>query len=285
MVFLAEPSTSPSRAALVKEIKKAFPKASWTEYTPVDLSTSEQAAQAVFGKTVRSLPQLAKAKRVLSLDADFLSAADGHTAFTRDFAKSRKVKDSKDAKKMSRLYSVESTLTATGAAADHRLRLSSTQIGAFAALIGAEILKQKNAGGAAIAQLEKAGASLSVDSKWIEECAADLVQNAGKSLVLAGEHLPKSVHAIVFAINDALNAPVKYVEVASAATGIDAAAERLNKGDVKTLVVLGGNPAYDAPVDLDWAATQAKAETSIYLATPPTKPPQFPACSLPVRTT
>ncbi len=265
LVFLAEPSTSPSRAALVQEIKKAFPKATWTEYAPVDLSTSEQAAQAVFGKTLRSLPQFAKAKRVLSLDADFLSGADGHTAFTRDFAKSRKVKDSKDAKKMSRLYSVESTLTATGAAADHRLRLSSTQIGAFAALVGAEILKAKKAGGAAIAKLEKAGASLNVDSKWIEECAADLVENAGKSLVVAGENLPKSVHAIVFAINDALNAPVKYVEVATAAASIEAAAARLNKGDVKTLVVLGGNPVYDAPVDLEWAATQAKAETSIYL--------------------
>ena len=43
---------------------------------------------------------------------------------------------------MSRLYSVESTLSSTGSAADHRLRLSASQIISFVALIGAEILSQ-----------------------------------------------------------------------------------------------------------------------------------------------
>ena len=46
---------------------------------------------------------------------------------------------------MSRLYSVEGTLTSTGSAADHRLRLSSSQIPAFTALVGAAILKAKGA--------------------------------------------------------------------------------------------------------------------------------------------
>ena len=265
LVFLAEPSTSPSRAELVRQIKLTFPKATWTEYTALDLSASEQAAQAVFGRTVRALPKFAKAKRVLSLDADFLSAADGHTAFVRDFAKARRVKNSKDAKQMNRLYSVESTLTATGAAADHRLRLSSNQIGAFAALLGAEVLKQKHVGATLVAELEKAGASLNVDSQWIRECATDLVKYSGKSLVVAGDHLPKSVHAIVFAVNEALEAPIKYVEVPAAPEGIATAVNRLNEGDVETLVMLGGNPVYDAPVDLDWKAAQGKAKTSVYL--------------------
>ncbi|MDP4694722.1 MAG: TAT-variant-translocated molybdopterin oxidoreductase, partial [Opitutales bacterium] len=106
LVFLAEPSTSPSRAALVTQIKKAFPAATWTEYTPIDQSTSEQAAKAVFGKTLRALPDFSKAKRVLSLDADFLLNADASIGLARDFVKTRKVKDSKDAKKMSRLYAV-----------------------------------------------------------------------------------------------------------------------------------------------------------------------------------
>jgi len=56
LVFLAEPSTSPSRAKLVKQIKQAFPKAIWAENTAIDQSTSEQAAQAVFGQSLRSLP-------------------------------------------------------------------------------------------------------------------------------------------------------------------------------------------------------------------------------------
>ena len=265
LVFLAEPSTSPSRAALVNQVKKAFPKATWTENTAIDQSTSEQAAQAVFGKSLRALPEFTKAKRVLALDAEFLINADGSLSQARDFTKTRKVKDSKDATKMSRLYSVESTLTSTGSMADHRLRLSSSQMGAFIAQIGAAVLQKKHVGGPLAAELAKIGASLKVDAKWIDACATDLVENAGHSIIVAGEHLPKSVHAIVIAINEALSAPINYVEVPTAEQGIATAAARLNKGDVETLVILGGNPVYDAPIDLDWSAAQAKATQSIYI--------------------
>lgn len=254
LVFLAEPSTSPSRAALVAQIKETFPEATWTEYTPIDQSTSEQAAKAVFGKSLRSIPDFSKAKRVLSLDADFLLNADASIGLARDFVKTRKVKDSKDATKMSRLYSVESSLTSTGSMADHRLRLSSSQMGAFIAQL-ASALGVKGV---------SADSSLKLDAKWIEECAADLIANKGHSLVIAGEHLPKSVHAIVIAINAALAAPINYLEVADAEAGIADAVARLNEGDVKTLIILGGNPVYNAAADLDWPAAQAKAAESIY---------------------
>ena len=265
LVFLAEPSTSPSRAKLVKQIKQAFPKAIWAENTAIDQSTSEQAAQAVFGQSLRSLPEFTKAKRVLALDAEFLMNADGSLSQARDFTKTRKVKDSKDAKKMSRLYSVESTLTSTGSMADHRLRLSSSQMGAFIAQVGAAVLNKKHVGGPLAAELAKIGGSLKVDAQWVDACATDLVENAGHSIIIAGEHLPKSVHAIVIAINEALSAPINYVAVPTAEQGIAAAVARLNKGAVETLVILGGNPVYDAPIDLDWSAAQAQATESIYI--------------------
>jgi molybdopterin-containing oxidoreductase family iron-sulfur binding subunit len=265
LVFLAEPSTSPSRAKLVKLLKKTFPKATWTENTAIDQTASEQAALAVFGKTLRALPELSKAKRVLALDAEFLINADGSLSQARDFTKTRKVKDSKDATKMSRLYSVESTLTATGAMADHRLRLSTSQMGAFIAQLGAAVLEKKHVGGPLAAELAKVGASLKVDAQWIDACATDLVENAGHSIIIAGEHLSVSVHEIVIAINAALSAPINYVEVPDAEKGIAVATARLNEGDVDTLVILGGNPVYDAPIDLNWADAQAKAGQSIYI--------------------
>ena len=265
LVFLAETSTSPSRAKLVKQIKQAFPKAIWAENTAIDQSTSEQAAQAVFGQSLRSLPEFTKAKRVLALDAEFLMNADGSLSQARDFTKTRKVKDSKDAKKMSRLYSVESTLTSTGSMADHRLRLSSSQMGAFIAQVGAAVLNKKHVGGPLAAELAKIGGSLKVDAQWVDACATDLVENAGHSIIIAGEHLPKSVHAIVIAINEALSAPINYVAVPTAEQGIAAAVARLNKGAVETLVILGGNPVYDAPIDLNWSAAQAQATESIYI--------------------
>ena len=42
-------------------------------------------------------------------------------------------------------------------------------------------------------------------------------------------------------------------------------ARALNAGEVSTLVVLGGNPVYNAPVELDWAATQRKAKLVVRL--------------------
>ena len=265
LVFVAEPSTSPSRARLVEQIKQAFPKALWTEHTAIDQSSSEQAAQAVFGQALRSLPDFTKAKRVLALDAEFLINADGSLGQARDFTKTRKVKDSTEAKKMSRLYSVESTLTSTGSMADHRLRLSSSQMGAFIAQIGAAVLQKKQLGGPLAAQLADAGSSLKVDQQWIDACASDLVENAGKAIVVAGEHLPKSVHAIVIAINAALAAPLRYVAVPAPAAGLAAAVARLNQGNVANLVIVGGNPVYDAPVDFNWAEAQAKAAQSVYI--------------------
>ena len=191
--------------------------------------------------------------------------ADGSLSQARDFTKTRKVKDSKDAKKMSRLYSVESTLTSTGSMADHRLRLSSSQMGAFIAQVGAAVLNKKHVGGPLAAELAKIGGSLKVDAQWVDACATDLVENAGHSIIIAGEHLPKSVHAIVIAINEALSAPINYVAVPTAEQGIAAAVARLNKGTVETLVILGGNPVYDAPIDLDWSAAQAQATETIYI--------------------
>ena len=261
LVFLAESSTSPSRAALVARIKATFPAATWAEYAAIEESTAEQAATAIMGKPVRVLPQYDKAERILALDADFTACIGA----ARSFAKTRKVKNAKEAEKMSRLYAVESLSTNTGALADHRLRLGSSRMGAFIARIAAAVLKARPVDGLPAASLEKLGAGLDVDAKWIEACAADLVEHAGHSLVVAGEHLPKSVHVIVHALNEVLKAPVKYLDVPAAEKGIEAAVARLNTGDVKTLVVVGGNPVFDAPVDLAWAAAQAKAATSIFL--------------------
>jgi molybdopterin-containing oxidoreductase family iron-sulfur binding subunit len=266
LVFLAEPSTSPSRLALVAELKSTFPKSTWTEYAPLVSNNSESAAEAVFGKPLLAQPDFEKADRILSLDADFVGEGDAKTAHARAFSRTRKVKDQKDASKMSRLYAVESILTNTGSMADHRLRLGSSEMGAFIAAVTLAVLKANNKYTAFVAELESIASQLSLESKWVEECAADLASHSGHSLVVAGAHLPKSVHAIVHVLNAALKAPINYLPATPAVAGIEAAIARLNSGDVANLVILGGNPIYNAPADLDWASAQAKAKQSLILS-------------------
>jgi len=258
LVILAEPGTSPSRARLVKELQAKLPQATWAEYTPIERAASARAASKALGRPVRQLPDFEAAKRVLAIDSDFLGK-DGDIALARGFSKNRKVQNTDEASGMSRLYSVESAMSTTGAMADHRMRLSASQMGAFAAKIALAL------GVSVPAAVGGAADSLAIDSKWVEECAADLKSNSGQSLVVAGEHLPESVHIVVVAINEALRAPVKFLELPEPAAGIEAAAARLSKGN-KTLVILGGNPVYDAPVDLDFKALVAKADTSIHLS-------------------
>lgn len=248
LAILAESSSSPSRARLVKALKQRLPQAIWAEYDAINDAPPPEAARAVFGKSVKPLYHFDKAKRVVSIDADFFHAESGSLGYTRDFAKGRKVVKKNDP--MNRLYTVESTFTLTGSMADHRLRLASSHMLAFAAALGAKVT-----GDSTLARLAR-GLEFKDQEAWIEACAADLAQHKGECVVVAGSHLPAQVHAIVYAINLALgNAgkTIDFVEVpenkAASLAELSAAAKA---GKVDTLVVLGGNPCYNAPADLDF---------------------------------
>ena len=250
LAFLAEESASPTRARLLKKLRAQFPQAIWSEYEPVTDEPPAAAAQTVFGQSVKPIYQFAKAERIVSLDADFLSAESGSLYYAREFAKGRRVKKKDDP--MNRLYVVESALTLTGSMADHRLRLASSHVLAFAASLAEQVT-----GDAAFAKLAQ---GLDAKPEWIAECANDLKNAKGTSLVVAGAHQPAAVHAIAYAINAALGNighTVDFVEVpASSASSIGQLAAAIKAGSVKTLVILGGNPAYNVPADLDWAALQ-----------------------------
>ena len=247
LAFLARPSTSPTRARLVAAVQAALPKARWIEYTPV----SQRRAEAALG--VRALPDFAKARRILSLDADFLGAGDAAVEATRAYSAGRRADTAAEAAQMTRLYVVESTFTVTGAAADHRLRAASSHISALAARFAAEVLAQLGKP----ASFKVSG--LKVDDPWVKECVADLVSAKGQALIVAGDHLSADAHRAVALANAALGAAVRYVAVPAVAAGTIA---DLAAKPASTLVILGGNPAYDAPADVKFAAV-AKAATKV----------------------
>ncbi len=252
LAFLAEVSSSPTRARLVASLRTKFPRAIWAEYEPVADEPPAEAAQAAFGAAVKPIYDFAKAQRIVSIDADFLQAESGSLYYARSFSKGRRVTKKDDP--MNRLYVAESALTITGSMADHRLRLASSHMLAFAAALAVRL------GGANAAGLEPLTQGLDLNAKWIEACAADLAGHRGTSVVVAGSHLPAAVHAVVYGINQALGnvgQTVTFVAVEPrTAAPISDLATAIKGGSVKTLVVLGGNPVYNAPADLDWAALQ-----------------------------
>lgn len=258
LAFLADESASPTRARLVTKLKQLYPRAVWAEYEPVQDEPPVAAAQAAFGRNVKPVYRFAQAKRILSLDADFFHAEAGSLYYARDFAKGRRVNKPTD--EMNRLYVVESGFSLTGSMADHRLRLASQDILSLAAAIANKV---HGAGFEPFALENK----LSVNPQWIEQCAKDLMAHPGESLVVAGAHQPEYVHMVAYAINAKLGnlgKTVDFVEFTpSGASTIQALATAIKAGAVKTLVVLGGNPAYNAPADLDFAALLKSVPTVI----------------------
>ena len=130
-----------------------------------------------------------------------------------------------------------------------------------AAALAAEILKS----GSGVTGLEAWDCRPGVDAKWISECAKDLRANAGKSLVVAGYRQPLAVHLLAHAMNAALG-NIGQTVVLPRGSGVEGgrpgrAGAGAERREVETLVMLGGNPVYTAPADLDWATTQRKAKT------------------------
>ncbi|MBW8863445.1 MAG: TAT-variant-translocated molybdopterin oxidoreductase, partial [Verrucomicrobia bacterium] len=72
LAFLAESSTSQSRARLQKVIATKFPKSKWFVYDAIDSGIHQRAATQAFGRPVRPVFNFDKAKVILSLDCDFL---------------------------------------------------------------------------------------------------------------------------------------------------------------------------------------------------------------------
>ena len=265
LAFLLERNNSPSRARLWKSLSGQWPQARWYTHDAVDLDIHRRAATLAFAKPVEPFWQFDKANVVVSLDCDFLgSEGDVHNHIRR-FSQRRRLEKPQDTPV--RLYLAESLMSVTGFNADHRLRLPGSAVVLLAAALAAEIRKP---GGSEVEALAKAaGVEVQWMAKWVANCAVDLAANRGRSLVMAGHRQPLEAHLLAHAMNAALGNVGQTVLLHAApeakAGGLPELAQALKAGEVETLVVLGGNPVYTAPADLDWAKTQRQAKTVVRL--------------------
>ncbi len=257
--FLVEQTTSPLVADLLGRVRAAAPEARFTAYSPTLRGSFAEAARALFGRPLALLYDLSAADVILILDDDLLGAGPMHLRYARQFAARRRPPG-----EMSRLYVVEAAMSPTGSIADHRLRRRSSEIAGVAAAIAAEVARS-HAGA-----LGRFGAFA---DDFTRAVARDLARARGRALVVAGDRQPPEVHALVHLMNDALGAvgktvlavPLPTVDAADAAQPLADLAAELDSGMVDTLVVLGGNPSYTAPADLDFARRLKRAGESLYL--------------------
>ncbi len=255
--ILTQTVSSPTLAAQIHDYLAANPQAKWHVYEPINRDNVYEGAELAFGEAVETRYDLSKADVIVSLDADFLYAGfPGSTRYTRDFAARR----NPDAN-MNRLYVVESTPSSTGMKADHRLPLRASEIEGIAkALVYSVNYEQP---GSVIAGLPGPRPPISPEhQKFVGIAAGDLAKSKGSCVVIVGDHQPPAVHAIAHIINQALGnigKTVFYTDPVDAnpinrSQSLHALVEDMRAGKVDLLLILGGNPAYDAPAELEFAS-------------------------------
>ncbi len=245
--------SSPTLADQLRNFLKVYPQAKWHVYEPINRDNVLEGAKLAFGQPVETHYDFSKADVIVSLDADFLYAGfPGNTRYIRDFAKRR----NPDSGNMNRLYVIESTPSSTGAKADHRLSMRAKEIEEFASDLSSHM-------GLKLGELVTLDSTVSqnVADSFATSLIHDLNNHRGASVVIAGDHQSAPVHALAHTLNQSLGNvgktvfytdPVDANPVNQTESIKDLVAD-INGGKVDLLVILGGNPAYDAPADLNFA--------------------------------
>ena len=238
--------TSPTLAGQIRRLQAELPNMVWHQWEPAGRDQAREGARLAFGEYVDAQYRVDQAQVVVALDADVLGCGPLGVKYAREFAARRRVTGGR--REMNRLYVVEPTPSVTGSIADHRLPLQAGLVGPFALSLAAAL------------GVPGATRSPAADqfATWIAPLSRDLQRHRGSCLVVAGDDQPAAVHAVVHAINQALDnvgRTVVYTEPVEASpidqlSSLRQLAADMGAGKVDTLVVIDANPLYTAPADL-----------------------------------
>ncbi len=252
--ILLQPCASPTRDRLIRLVRQALPEARRHAYSPLPDDQSRAATRAVFGRPLDQVFALDQADVILTLGGDVLGSGAGHVRYAADFADRRRIAD----RPPPILYAVETTPSLTGARAARRLAAAPRDIEHFARQI--------------FAHVEMGAPATPNQHSLAQRAAEDLARAGPQALVAAGREQPVTVQAIAHALNSRLGAigtTVRYIEPLFAGAGdmgsLTELASAIAAGDVEALLVLGGNPVYDAPADIAFAELLDRVPLSIHI--------------------
>ena len=270
--ILTGATTSPSTMALLRQAADQGAKIYLHE--PVCRTNEMRGLRQACGTAAMTQLDLGAADLIVDFDANCLQDHPSALRNAKAFAAGRRAESGH----MNRLYCFESTFSITGGMADHRYPTAARDLGPAVWALAAELVLGEH--------LElPLGSSLTASqlAPWrghaaagpdVAHLARDLMAHRGRCLVTAGLRQDPDIHALVHVLNVALGNvgpggaghPVGYLPFEMPAFGLlDELAADLNGGRVSTLVMLGGNPAYDAPADLNFRTAMARAAERIHL--------------------
>ncbi len=248
VAVLSEARSGPAADAARAAFAKAFPEGTWTTWEPLHRDAEVQGAIDAFGQAVRAQYDLSKAMVVASFDADLLTEHPAALRHARDWAKLRK---SCDAGTMSRVYAISAAFTPTSSNADVHLQTrpsdTAAMLDALAQAVGVPGFS--------------ASVALKDDQQsFVDRLAKDLTKHHGASIVAVGPSQPAGVHTLAWAINQHLGNVGSTIALTAEPSGdeprcveaLTQLVQSMKGGQVDRLLILGGNPVFDAPVDLNF---------------------------------
>jgi molybdopterin-containing oxidoreductase family iron-sulfur binding subunit len=257
IVLLSSSVTSPSTRRILREWRSRYPNFRHVEYDPVSFSALRAANAESFGHAVVPHYLFDKARVIVGLEADFLGTWLSPVEFARQYAAGRKPESAQ-----SLHIQFESGMSVTGSNADVRVAVRPSQLG----LVAAALLRRV---------AHKAGVAFTavmadpIDAKKLDLVAEELWKHRGESLVVSGVN-EVSTQVVVNALNATLGNFGKTIDLERPSlqrngddTAMAALVEAMQRGDVRLLMMLGVNPAYDDAAPDQFLAGLEKVELSI----------------------
>ena len=272
VAVLAEPTSSPTAARLRERMLQELPDAAWFEYEPISRDAERVGTAIAYGRPLRAHPHLEQARVIACFDADPFFAHPAAIPLARAFAEGRR--PSEDG--ISRLWVAEPGYTITGGRADHRTAVAGSQIPNLLASLARELVANHHL--ELPEQTLNFGASFgSADAgsdDFVPALAADLMAHRGSGVIIVGPGQAPEVHALAAVLNEGLGAigsTLTYTEAPDQArpTHQRAVADlvsSMKSGEVETLLILGGNPVYDAPADLGFSEAMTRVANTVHLS-------------------
>ena len=248
----------------------ALPNAGWYEFESVSRDSEREGTRLAFGKPHRPHLKLQKARRIVALDSDFLMTHPESIAYAGDFAAGRKGAGDQ----LSRLIVFESNFSVTGSMADSRYPVRNVLVPAIAQQLYLAISQLDVADSVGV-KFDSLATALPVNLQAvIQSLAEDLVAHKGECVVVAGSRQSAEVHAVVAALNIMLGSVGKTVAYTESPepnrsthnAAIRELAQRMDAGEIDTLVILASNPVETVSDDLNFANLIDKVPASIHLS-------------------
>ncbi len=259
VAVIAEPSSSATQAGVRQQFEQRFPGARWIELHADGDDVSALGTQAAFGRPLRPHYKFSGADYIVSFDADFIGSENPNSVWnSREYAASRNV-DVRGS--MSRLYSFESTYTGTGGMADHRKALRACDISHVAAAIGQGLGMGSGS----------RGASDFASDPMVRAIIQDVQAAGGNAAFVPGPTQPLEVHALCASLNAQFGGNVvDYLDTGAGpltlvAQSLSPLVDDMRAGRVQFLLMLGTNPVYSLPAELNFAEALSNVSASVHV--------------------